>query len=238
MDSGLGSIRLNARLLVTHTRSEQPHRSSSAVIRYCAQGTFLPGNVIIPTSAVPFIVRIPANNASLPTSYILATVQVGSPRHPLNNACQYSIRTPYTSQVMQQLWRLASVKHTIAWQVQPRACLAVFTNMPQTTQTELLMTMSASLYCAQLTGQTVFPVAVETQTAIQSTIIKAVSDIAGSSYVDAISENQTQGIANVSVVVEVMDEVTNEPAVSTSCPDISPSVVKSQTCVSRALSQG
>ena len=54
----------------------------------------------------------------------------------------------------------------------------------------------------------------ETQTAILSTVNKAVADVVDSSYVDSISENQAQGIANVSVVVQLTDEGSNEPQVS------------------------
>ena len=68
--------------------------------------------------------------------------------------------------------------------------------------------------CAQLTGQTVFPVAVETQTAILSVIDKAVDDVLSSSYVDAVSQDKGSGTANVSFVLQVTDKGANETAVS------------------------
>ena len=72
----------------------------------------------------------------------------------------------------------------------------------------------------QLTGQTVFPVSVETQTAILSVVDEAVSDVLAGSYVDAVSQDKGRGVANVSVVLNLADETTVRHSAHT--PSIDP----------------
>jgi len=62
----------------------------------------------------------------------------------------------------------------------------------------------------------VFPVSVETQTAILSVVDKAVSDVLAGSYVDAISQDKGRGVANVSVVLNLADETTVRHSAHTS----------------------
>jgi len=54
----------------------------------------------------------------------------------------------------------------------------------------------------------VFPVSVETQTAILSVVDTAVSDVLAGSYVDAVSQDKARGVANVSVVLNLADKTT------------------------------
>ena len=51
-----------------------------------------------------------------------------------------------------------------------------------------------------------FPVSVETQTAILSVVDGAVSDVLAGSYVDVVSQDKGRGVANVSVVLNLVDE--------------------------------